>query len=283
MVLDVPNVHGYAGNMNLPRLVVSLIALTSCASKAPIDASAPPAPSPATNAAVGYDPAAAAVAMPDRTEVDRALDAGRKPAQTLSFFGVQPAVKVAELGAGGGYTAELIQRIVGTDGKVYGQNAPVLLEKFAEKPWSERLAKPVNAGIIRLDTPFDAPFPADFAHAGQLDVVVNLFTYHDTVWLNVDRAKMNAAVFAAVRPGGVYGIADHSARDGEGTTVAQTLHRIDEKTVIAEVTAAGFVLDASGDFLRNPADARDWSASPTAAGEQRGTSDRFVLRFVKPE
>jgi len=34
--------------------------------------------------------------------------------------------------------------------------------------------------------------------------------------------------------------------------------------------------------MRNPADTRDWSASPRTAGERRGTSDRFVLKFVKP-
>jgi len=49
------------------------------------------------------------------------------------------------------------------------------------------------------------------------------------------------------------------------------------------VEAAGFRLAAEGDFLRNPDDARDWSASPRNAGERRGTSDRFVLKFVKPE
>jgi predicted methyltransferase len=65
-------------------------------------------------------------------------------------------------------------------------------------------------------------------------------------------------------------------------TEVQTLHRIDEKTVIDEVTKAGFKLAGEGTFLRNAADPRDWNASPMAAGEKRGTSDRFVLKFVKP-
>jgi predicted methyltransferase len=62
----------------------------------------------------------------------------------------------------------------------------------------------------------------------------------------------------------------------------QTLHRIEEKVVKDEIQAAGFRLEAEGEFLRNPKDTRDWSASPSSAGEQRGTSDRFVLKFVKP-
>jgi predicted methyltransferase len=49
-----------------------------------------------------------------------------------------------------------------------------------------------------------------------------------------------------------------------------------------EVARAGFKLGAEADFLRNPADTRDWNDSPRAAGERRGTRDRFVLRFVQP-
>jgi predicted methyltransferase len=93
---------------------------------------------------------------------------------------------------------------------------------------------------------------------------------------------MNRAVFQALRPGGVYVIVDHSARPGAGVSVAQTLHRIEESVVKSEVEAAGFTLAASADFLREPGDARDWNASPREAAERRGTSDRFVLKFVKP-
>lgn len=69
---------------------------------------------------------------------------------------------------------------------------------------------------------------------------------------------------------------------GSGVTQVQTLHRIDEATVRGEVPRAGFVLETAESFLRNPADLRDWSAAPGAAGARRGTSDRFVLAFAKP-
>jgi predicted methyltransferase len=65
-------------------------------------------------------------------------------------------------------------------------------------------------------------------------------------------------------------------------TPAKTLHRIDEAVVRSEVGAAGFQLAGEGDFLRNPADARDWNSSPGAAGPRRGTSDRFCLSSSKP-
>ena len=93
---------------------------------------------------------------------------------------------------------------------------------------------------------------------------------------------MNRAIFAALKPGGEYIVADHSAKAGTGLSDVKTLHRIDQKTAVDEITSAGFTLSAEGDFLRNPNDARDWNASPSAAAERRGTSDRFVLKFVRP-
>ena len=221
----------------------------------------------------------AAVDAPDRSEADRALDAGRHPAETLAFFGIARGMRVAELGAGGGYTAELLARVVGPTGTVYGQNAPFMLARFAEKPWSERLAKPVMRNVVRADREFGDPLPPD---ARDLDAVLMILFYHDTVWLGADRARMNAAIFRALKPGGVYGIVDHSARPGAGSSETQTLHRIEEQVVRDEVQAAGFRLAAEASFLRNRDDARDWNDSPRAAAERRGTSDRFVLKFVKP-
>jgi predicted methyltransferase len=168
---------------------------------------------------------------------------------------------------------------VGSQGTVYGQNSKKLLEMFLEKPWSARLAKPVMQGVVRLDRDFDAPFPSDMQ---PLDAVTMVLFYHDTVWLEVNREAMNKAVFAALKPGGVFVIADHSARPGDGTSAAQSFHRIEESVVKSEVQAAGFKLDGEADFLRNKDDTRDWNDSPRAAGERRGTSDRFVLRFRKP-
>ena len=222
---------------------------------------------------------AAIVSAADRDPEDQKLDAGRHPGEMLAFFGIAPGQHVAELEAGFGYTTELLARAVAPNGVVYGENNDLVLKKFAEKGWSARLAKPVNKAVVRVDRELEDPLPPE---AHDLDAVIFVLFYHDTVWLGTDRAKMNASVFKSLKKGGVYGIVDHSGRAGTGTTEAQTIHRIEEKVVVDEVKAAGFVLAADATFLRNPDDARDWNASPMKAAEKRGTSDRFVLKFVKP-
>jgi len=220
----------------------------------------------------------AIVSAKDRSDEDRKLDAGRHPAELLSFLGVAPGQRIVEIGSYQGYTAELLGRAVAPTGKVYAQD-PANFNKFTTKVWEGRKGNPAMKNIVHIERPFDAPVPTD---AKDLDAVVCGLFYHDMVWLKIDRAKMNGVVFKALRPGGVYFIYDHSAREGTGVGDAKTLHRIEEKVVRSEVESAGFKLAATASFLRHPEDKRDWDASDEAPAELRGTSDRFVLKFVKP-
>lgn len=278
---------------SLATAALALLCLTvaACEQKG-APPSAPPAapPAPSIPAPSASDKAAAALASnaaaaqaivnaPDRTAADKELDAGRKPAEMLMFFDLAPGMRVADLGAGSGYTTELVARAVGPTGKVWMQNTPSWIERFLKKPVEERLARPIMKNVTRVDAEFDAPLPAD---AKDLDAVTFHAVYHDTVWLKADRAKMNKAVFEALKPGGHYLIIDTSAKKGSGDKDAESLHRIDEDFVKAEVEKAGFKLESSSDFGRNPADTRDWSASPREAKEKRGSGDRFALKFVKP-
>jgi predicted methyltransferase len=260
--------------MRYALTAASFLFLVGCSHTTP---TSPAEPTPSQAAPVS---AQALVDAPDRTEADRKLDAGRHPAALIEFVGAKPGMKVAELMAGGGYTTELLARAVGPEGKVYAENPKVVLERFAAKPWQERLARPVNQNVVRLDRELDSPFPEELN--GQLDAVVSNIIYHDAEWLGVDRAKMNAAVFQALKPGGVYVVLDSSGKPGTGISEGQTLHRIDEKLVRDEVLAAGFRFQEESTAWRNPEDTRDWNSSPGAAGERRGTSDRFAFKFVKP-
>jgi predicted methyltransferase len=214
----------------------------------------------------------------DRAPEDRALDAGRRPGELLAFLALRPGDKVADLSAAGGYTTELLSRAVGPQGRVWAQNN-ALYAKYAGAALGERLKKPTLKNVVRVDRELDSPLPPD---AKNLDAVIDVLAYHDSLWMGVDRDKMNKAIFDALRHGGQYVVVDHSAPEGSGGRDAKTTHRIDELFVIHDVERAGFHHVTTADFLRNPTDTRDWNDSPEAAGDRRGTSDRFVLKFVRP-
>jgi predicted methyltransferase len=279
---------------------VALVAVPACKSKAKdapkSDVTKPgsgavavtPGPGSAPGSAVAAAPASLITkaqspteAMNDatRTADDKALDAGRQPAALLDYLHVAAGMKVAEIFAGGGYTVEMLARVVGPTGKVYGQNTPEILAKFAEKPWSDRLARLASPNIVRLDTELAGAFPADVTG---LDLVVMHLVYHDTVWMGADRSGMNSSAWKALKPGGEFAIIDHSAKDGTGADAAKDLHRIDMKYVQDEVEQTGFKLDRQSDMFKHPEDTRDWNAAPGAAADKRGQSDRFVLVFKKP-
>ena len=216
---------------------------------------------------------AAIVAAPDRSDADRQTDVRRKPTLLMAFTGVKTGMKVLEMGAGGGYTAELLARAVGPTGKVYANETEAPSER-AKAAFDARMQKPVMKDVVRLTRKLDDPLPPDVAG---LDVITFLFSYHDTTFMAVDRAAMNKKLFAALKPGGVLIVADHSAKAGDGVGVGKSMHRIEESALRAEIEAAGFKLVGSGDFLRNGEDPRD---KPVFRPEQ--PVDEFVLRFERP-
>jgi predicted methyltransferase len=222
--------------------------------------------------AQGVPDYAAIVAAPDRSDADREIDKRRDPVKLLAFTGVRGGMKLLDMGAGGGYSTELMARAVGPAGTVYGQNAADVSARAKER-FEARLAKPVAKTIVALTRPFDDPLPNDVR---DIDLVTFFFYYHDTTYMAVDRVQMNSKLYEALKPGGVLVIADHSAKPGDGVSVGRTLHRIEESVLRREVEAAGFKLVAEGDFLRRPEDTRDFSVNrPT------GPVDEFVLRFQK--
>ena len=216
---------------------------------------------------------AAIMAAPDRSDADRQADQRRDPLPFLAFAGLQQGMKVLDMGAGGGYSTELVARVVGPAGVVYGQNPPDRFER-ARNAFAKRAAAPAMKNAVALLRPYDDPVPAD---VHDLDMITFLFFYHDTTYIDVDRAQMNRRLFAALKPGGVLVIADHSAKTGADLAVAKTLHRIDENLVRQEIEAAGFKLIGEGNFWRASTDERDFSTQQPPA-----PVDNFVLKFEKP-
>ncbi len=129
---------------------------------------------------------AAIVAAPARTEADRQTDKRRDPVLLLSFTGAKAGMTVLDMGAGGGYSTELMARAVGPSGKVYAQDhdtAPRAKERF-----EARMKTDAMKNVTVLDRPFDDPVPAEVR---DLDLITFFFFYHDTTYMTVDRAAMN--------------------------------------------------------------------------------------------
>jgi predicted methyltransferase len=227
----------------------------------------------------------------------------------LGFIGIRPGIVALDLSAAGGYTTELLARSIGPSGKVYGQcrprdpnqappsasvpegnsrpnlapvatpAAPPAAPRPSPVALADREARLHEAGIsaapiVALSRPFEDPVPSDLA-SEQIDLV--MFNYHDLGHLGVDRAAMNRAVFRALKPGGLFVIADHAGRPGTGISESGTLHRIEEAFLRPEVEAAGFRLVEEGKFLRNPNDPRDKNTP-----DPPQPKDEFVLKFVRP-
>lgn len=236
--------------------VLSSFMLAGCAATGAKTADAP----------VGYS---AVIAAPDRSPADRQTDARRNPEPLLQFVAAKPGMKVLDVGAGAGYSTELLARSVGPKGIVYGQNAR------QRDNFEERMRTPAMKNVVSVVRPYEDPVPPE---AKNLDLITMFYVYHDIVNTPVDRNKMNRRLYESLRPGGRFVVADHSAQAGAGTSVTKSLHRIEEAALRQEVQAAGFKLEAEGDFLRNPADPRDKHYSEVTGVP----NDRFVLRFVRP-
>jgi predicted methyltransferase len=216
----------------------------------------------------------AIVAAPDRSDADRQTDQRRLPAKMLAFTGARPGMKVLDMGAGAGYSTELLARAVGGGGAgVYAQESALVMERVKDK-FDTRAQNPAMKNAVHLIRNYDDPIPPEVSG---LDLITFFYAYHDTTYMPVDRAEMNRKMFANLKPGGFLVIADHSARAGDGITVAKTLHRIEESTLRREIEAAGFKLAAEADFLRHPEDPRD-----AAVFRPQVPVDEFVLKYQKP-
>lgn len=208
----------------------------------------------------------AAVADAGRPENQRAVDAMRKPAETVAFAGVKPGDKVAELAPGGGYFTHIFSRVVGSNGKVFTY-APA------------RPGAPPATAIAPNVTPMSGAY-ADFAVPEPVDVVFTSRNYHD--FQNAPGADMvafNRKVLAALRPGGVYIVLDHAAAANAAEDVTSKLHRAKEATVRQQVEAAGFRFVGSSNALHNAADD---GTKPVREQDVAGRTNQFILKFQKP-
>jgi predicted methyltransferase len=210
----------------------------------------------------------AAIDSPVRSEADRKNDAKRKPDEFLAFARVGPGMKALDIGAGAGATAVLLAVAVTPGGEVWAHNSWLWPELDA------RVAGGALPNLRLLLGPTDNPIPKNLP---PLDLITMNMAYHDIATFLADRTAMNLRLYKALKPGGYLVVVDNAAKPGSGVSETGTLHRIDEDTVVAEMTQAGFTVDARSDYLRAPSDPRELPYFKMAGAPD----DKFAIRFVK--
>jgi predicted methyltransferase len=221
-----------------------------------------------------------AVSSSTRLAGDTARDAGRKPAAVLEFMGIEPGDTVLDMFSGGGYYSELLSLVVGADGKVVAQTNEAYIgfvgDEFSQRYAGDRLA---NVEVLMAEN-------NSLQLAGdQFDAIIMMLAYHDVYhediengWPKIEVAAFLAELKESLKSDGIVGVVDHAADAGAPAETGNTLHRIDPARVIADFTAAGFVLDGKSDLLRNSDDDHTMLVFDPSI---RGKTDRFILRFRK--
>lgn len=224
---------------------------------------------------------AAAIADPARPAQEVALDALRRPAEVLAFAGVRRGDRVADFMSGNGYFTRILSGVVGPAGRVYAFLPAQELANCApeETAGTKALALDPHYGnvtvLVDAADRFAAPEPLDLVWTAQ-----NYHDLHDRFMAPTDVARVNAAIFRALKPGGAYVVIDHVAQGGSGLRDTETLHRIDPQVIRSEVTAAGFVLERESTLLANPADTHALKVFDPAI---RHRTDQVVLLFRRPK
>jgi len=270
------------------RKIIALLTLASAVAGCDRPASGPepaasePEPTAAAVVEAQVSIYAAALASETRPEADRASDAGRKPEAVLEFFGIQPGDIVLEMWAGGGYYTELLAHVVGKSGKVIAHTNTPILGFAGEEHTNRHLDNRLPNTEVLLAENNELALEAD-----SIDAATIILNYHDLYWSSeefgweqIDVPAFLAELYKGIRPGGTLGIVDHQAVSGSPAETGSTLHRIDSAIVIAELGGVGFVLDGESNALAN---AEDDHTKGVFDPEIRGRTDRYVLRFRKPE
>jgi len=213
-----------------------------------------------------------AINHPDRPSSDRKQDKSRKPLQILPFAKIVPGAKVLEIGAGGGYTTELVSRVIGDKGHIYA-------ETLSPKRISKSRLNNVTA--LRRHKLYQLPnvLAENSIMASDIDVAIIFFALHDIMMNSrIDSDDFLSNIYNSLKPGGYFIVLDNAGEPDSGLSMTRELHRIGENYVKEKIISVGFKFDASTDILRNPDD--DVSTSWRAI---RGKQDRFAFRFVKPK
>jgi predicted methyltransferase len=233
-----------------------------------------------------------------RSPENRARDEYRHPKETLLFFGIRPEMSVLEVWPEPGWYTEVIAPLLRDKGKYY---AAVIAADPDNRNITQRLgeyraklaARPdLYDRVAVVSSPADG---GDVVPPGSLDMVVTFRNMHN--WMARDMAPQAfATMYRALKPGGVLGIVEHRGNPAVAQDPKAKSGYVNEDYAIRLIEAQGFRLVAKSQVNANPKDTKDyeqgvWTLPPTYRLGTKdhdkyaaiGESDRFTLRFLKPD
>ncbi len=299
--------------MNRYLILVAALALSACQRSEP-PAESTPEPTAASQQSASETLNAVLDAQPDEV---KARYPHRHPKETIEFFGIEPGMTVVEGLPGAGWYSKILVNYLGSEGCLIGADYPMAIwplfpfgtEEFVAQraTWIEDFKAGAVDWIDGDDGPSVEAFrfgsmPEEFA--GTADVVFYPRVLHNLArfqsegeGLFLDQALADA--YAVLKPGGVFGIVQHHARDDMSDEFADGSHGYLKKGwLIERVEGAGFEFVADSDINANDLDQPTeddivWRLPPSYAGASEdpelkaavdaiGESNRMTLKFVKP-
>lgn len=221
----------------------------------------------------------AAIDSDIRTAAEKERDANRKPRETLEFFALRADMRVVELVPGGGWYTKIAAPVVAGEGEYYVTLGTRRMNALIEKHDELAELKVLPLDVRFKPTDIVGQFDLDAFSLGieDVDLILTFRNLHN--FLPAARAHINEAAFAALRPGGLYGVVDHTRRHNEPDTL-ENWRRMDPVLAIREIQAAGFELVDSTDLHYRPDDELRYEVGRKSV---TGNTDRFTLLFRKPE
>ena len=235
-----------------------------------------------------------------RSDENRARDKYRHPKETLQFFGFRQDMAVMEVSpGGGGWYTEVLAPTLREKGEyiaaAWDPNSTSEYAKKNSKKYADKLASRPELYDRAKVTALQAPNALKPVPDGSVDMVLTFRNIHG--WMGDDAADaMFKAMYAALKPGGILGVVEHRAKADKPQDPKAESGYVREDYAIAMIEKAGFKLIGKSEVNANPKDTADhpkgvWTLPPTLQGGDVdrdkylaiGESDRFTLRFRKPE
>lgn len=229
-----------------------------------------------------------AVDSRSRHPEDTARDKYRHPIETLTFFGIEPDMRVVEIWPGGGWYTDILAPYLHDHGKLY------VAISSGENEYKKKLADdPARFGKVTV-TELDPPDKMEIAPANSADMVVTFRNVHNWMRGGYDE-QVFKAIYTALKPGGILGVVEHRGDLSTPQDPKAASGYVREDYLIRLAEQAGFQLAGKSEINANPKDTKDytngvWTLPPTLRlGDTNkakylaiGESDRMTLKFVKP-